>query len=164
MGGQKAFNFLRIDIHSAGYDHEVLAIGQIQITFFIDPADITERRPVGMFRIVNRRGFDRIVVVRDAVAAAEIDRADLARGQFISVIVADVDRPDHRAPHRTNMAQPLLAVDDDVAVAFRSRIEFFDDRAEPVYHRALDRDRAGRCSVDHGLERGQIVARADFVG
>src|SRR3546814_19720539 len=55
VGDEMIFDFLRIDVHSAGDDHEALAVGQIEEAIFINFAHIAQGRPA--LRVAARRRF-----------------------------------------------------------------------------------------------------------
>ncbi len=91
--------------------------------------------------------------------ALEVDRAGLAGGQLGAVLVADVHRAEDRLADRAGVRQPLLGVAVHEAVALGAGVVLVDDRAPPLDHLLLHRDRARRGGVDDGLQRRQVVLR-----
>src|SRR3546814_1511299 len=95
-----SFDFLRIDVHSAGDDHEALAIGQIEEAIFINFAHIAQGRPA--LRIAARRLFLIIPMIFEDIFAFEENRAFFVRTEFGFIILAHaVDRAEDRTADRS---------------------------------------------------------------
>src|SRR3546814_15145563 len=76
------FDFLRIDVHSAGDDHEALAVGQIEEAIFINFAHIAQGRPA--LRVAARRRFLIIPMIFEDIFAFEENRAFFVRSELRS--------------------------------------------------------------------------------
>ena len=151
MKNQNVFGFLRIDVHASGNDHEVLTIGEVQVTVRVEIADVTERRPtLGVARVP---GFRSILEILELSAAAEINRAGLPRTQLVALVVADMYLATQRSPNRSSVRQPLLGIELHEAVAFGTGVVLIDDRSPPIDHLRLDGYGTGSSRMYGALER-----------
>ena len=103
-------------------------------------------------------------MVLEVGPALEVDGARRSRGHLLAVVVDDVDGSRQGPAHRPGVGQPVLRRYGREAVPFRARVVLVDDRAPPVDHLTLHRDRAGRGGVDGALEAGQVVAAPLLLG
>src|SRR5699024_10439868 len=68
-----------VDVHPTGYDHEALAVGEKQVPVLVDVAEVTDRRPGRVVRMLCRAGLLRgIEILERNLVAFEIDGPDLA--------------------------------------------------------------------------------------
>ena len=160
VGDEQVLDFLRVDVHAARDDHEVLAIGEVEEAVGVDVADVAERRPA--FAAARVRGLLRVVVVLEGGAVGEVDGAGLARRQHAAVLVEDTQLADQRAADGAAVREPLLRVAGDEAVALGAGVVLVEHRPPPVDHLLLDLDRAGRRGVDRAAQRVVAVAQAHF--
>ncbi len=71
---------LRIDVDATANDHERLAIGQVQVAFFVEPPDIAERRPgrvAWVLRVARRLRIMVVVEEGKVIAAAQPRRVQV---------------------------------------------------------------------------------------
>src|SRR3546814_17993245 len=99
----------RIDIVPAGDDHEILAIGNLEIPRLIDPAHVAERHPAAV--IIGARGLRRVLVIFHRGSVGEIDMADLARRQRLAIAVQDMEVAKNRAADRYRASEGAGAID-----------------------------------------------------
>ena len=93
------------------------------------------------------------------------DRAGLARGQLVAVVVEDVHLVDGaRATHRPRPRQPLLARGQADHPALGGAVVLVDHRAPPLDHPPLGLGRAGRGAVPHDLQGAAVEGAPDLVG
>ena len=96
---EHVLDLLRVDVHPAGDDHERAPVGQEQVAVLVDVADVAERGPVGVLRVLRGRASSpgRCGSRTAACVALEVHRADLARrAARAPSSVADAQR--RRAP------------------------------------------------------------------
>ena len=153
---ERVLNRLRIDVDAPRDDHEILAVGQKQVTVLIDAADIAQGVPVGLRRVTRLRHGLRIIQISRSEGRRrfEVDQPFPTARQFFSGIVADMDGTCARSSHGTGFAQPLLGRNIGTAEGLAAAVVLVDDRAQPIDHSPFDLDGTGRCRVQHLLERG----------
>ena len=159
MGDQQVLAFLRIDVDTAGDDHERRAVGEVEIAVRVDVADIAHRAHAAVRR-ARLPGAVRIVEIFKRCGGLEPYGARRARWARLHVLVENVEVAEQDPADRAWMGQPLLAVAGGEAQAFGCAIIFVDDWSPPFDDVVLHQRRAGRSGVDRNLERRQVVGRA----
>ena len=145
---QQVLGLLRVDVHAAGDDHVRLAVGEVEVAVLVDVADVAERRPAAARCAISAVFFGSLWY-SNWRAAGEVDRARLAAA-------AARCRPRRRCAAVPTTARPTVPLCAShsaelqmrEAVALGAGVVLVDDRAPPVDHLLLDRDRAGRGGVD----------------
>ena len=105
-------------------------------------------------------GLGVVVQVAEVGALAEPHLPVLSDRELGAVVVEDHHTAPDRAADRPLAGQPLLRTDHAGAGALGPGVVLVDDRAPPVEHRLLDRDRAGSGSVDGEGVRRRVVGPA----
>ncbi len=114
----------------------------------------------------DRRRLLRVTVVGEgALVLLPVDGADLAGGELVALLVADVrDALESVAAHRPRALERLLGVDERDTHALGGRVVLVDHRAPPLDHPPLDLRRTRRGGVDGVGHAGHVVALARGVG
>src|ERR1700730_1998207 len=63
MTHQQVLDFLRIDVHAPGNNHEALAVGEIEVALLVPPAHIAQRHPAVL--VIDVGCLLRIIVIAD---------------------------------------------------------------------------------------------------
>ena len=163
MRDQEVFALLRVDVDTAGDDHERRSIGQVEVAVVVDVADIADRRhgPVGRAGL---GGLDRVVEVGEFAHGREPQRSGLTFCSRLHVLVEHMHLARHHLTDSSPMAEPLLAVAHRETEEFGSAVVLEQDRPPPVDHLLLDLHRARRRGVDRDLKRRHVVFLAHRLG
>ena len=97
-------------------------------------------------------------MVAEVVLLFEVDGADFSGGQFVALVIADVQDAGDGLAHGAGKPEPLLWPDMRGSVGFRAGVVLVDDRAPPIEHLPLYRHRAGGRRVYCNLVARQVVA------
>ena len=146
---------LRIDVHTAGVDHVVAPVGEIEIAFLIDVPDIAERRPA--FVVVSAGRLLPIVVIRIDRPLAKNTIPIWSGGSSVACPRRRMCNSATRSPaYRTFVPHHSAGVIAHMPIALRAAVVLVNDRAPPCEHLFLHIDRT-RCG---GVNREPDECRA----
>ena len=165
VGDEEVLGLLRVDVHAARHDHEVAAVGEVEVALVVEVPDVADRRPPVVSRVLAvfsaSLWYSKSIVRSPGsnhTTPGSPDGSSSPSSSRMWIVVKN------GLADRAGMREPLLARDHRGAHALGRRVVLEDDRAPPLDHPALDLDRARRRGVDRDLQRRHVVLGAHLLG
>ena len=164
MEHEHVLNLLGVDVHATRDDHELLAVGQVEVPLVVDVADVPQGAPaLGVEGLPRLLGVV-VVLERGLGTAAEVDDAVLADGELLAVVAADVHLTPDGPADRARVGQGLRRADPRHAHPLGARVVLVDDGTPPLDHPALDLGGAGGGRVHDRAQGRDVGAGPHLVG
>ena len=164
MAREHFLDLYGIDVDPAADHHVAVASAQEQVVVSVDEAEVVDRHPRSIMRVVSRRPVAQIPVHR--LLVANPDCADLASLQRLALVVRDAQIvPFEHLPHRPGAGEHFAPIDQRDPAKLRGAVEVEHvGRAEPFNRAESECVRKRRGTGDDRAQRGGWVRSVNRIG